>query len=52
MLVKCIEAPESLVYDIFMAVSNNRWTYYDLEHAREVLGYRPLDSSEAALASR
>ena len=51
MLVKCIEAPESLVYDIFMAVSNNRWTYYDLEHARDALGYEPLDSSEAALAS-
>lgn len=52
MLVKCIEAPESLVYDIFMAVSDNRWTYYDLEHARDALGYEPLDSSEAALASR
>ena len=46
MLVKCIEAPDDLLYDIFMAVSNNRWTYYDLEHAREVLGYDPQDSSE------
>ena len=50
MLVKCIEAPDDLLYDIFMAVSNNKWTYYDLEHAREVLGYVPQDSAETSPA--
>ena len=49
MFVKCIEAPDGLLYDIFMAVSDNRWTYYDLEHARDVLGYVPQDSAETAL---
>ena len=48
MLVKCIEAPDGLLYDIFMAVSDNKWTYHDLDHAREVLGYVPQDSAETA----
>ena len=43
MLDKCIEAPDDLLYDIFMATSNNKWSYYDLEHARKVLGYEPQD---------
>ena len=48
MLVKCIEARDGLLYDIFMAVSDNKWTYHDLDHAREVLGYVPQDSAETA----
>ena len=46
-LDRCIEAPDDLLYDIFMAASDNRWCYYDLEHTREVLGYMPQDSAEA-----
>lgn len=45
-LAKCIEAPDDLKYDIFMATSNNKWNYRDLEHTREVLGYVPEDSSD------
>ncbi len=45
-LVRCIDAPDDLKYDIFMAVSNNRWSYRDLEHTREVLGYEPEDSGD------
>ena len=48
MLVKCIEARDDLLYDIFMATSDNKWTYYDQEHAREVIGYEPQDSAETA----
>ena len=43
---RCIDAPPELKYDIFYAVSNNRWSYWDLEHAREVIGYVPKDAAE------
>ena len=45
-LQKCIEAPCDLKYDVFLATSNNKWGYRDLEHPREVLGYEPQDSAE------
>lgn len=47
MLQKCIDAPDDLLYDIFMATSNNKWGYRDLEHPRRVIGYVPQDSAEA-----
>ena len=47
MLQKCIDAPDDLKYDIFLATSNNRWSYRDLEHPRQVLGYVPQDSADA-----
>jgi nucleoside-diphosphate-sugar epimerase len=46
MLEKCIAAPAELSYDVFYAVSNNRRRYRDVAHAREVLGYLPLDSAD------
>ena len=45
-LTQCIEAPDDLRYDVFMATSNNQWGYRDLEHARQVLGYAPQDSAD------
>ncbi|MDC0035804.1 NAD(P)-dependent oxidoreductase [Chloroflexi bacterium] len=41
-----IEAPSNLKYEVFLATSNNRWSYRDLEHPRTILGYHPLDSAE------
>ncbi|MDP7103419.1 MAG: NAD(P)-dependent oxidoreductase [SAR202 cluster bacterium] len=49
MLLKCIEAPDSVRYDTFYAVSNNRWNYRDLSHTKEVLGWSPRDSAENCL---
>lgn len=46
MVERCIEAPGDLKFDIFYAVSNNRWSYRDVEHARRIIGYVPLDSAE------
>ncbi len=46
MVERCIEAPASLHYDIFYAVSNNQWSYRDVEHARRQVGYVPQDSAE------
>jgi nucleoside-diphosphate-sugar epimerase len=46
MMEKCIEAPEGVKFDIFYAVSNNRWSYRDVEHARKVIGFEPQDRAE------
>ena len=46
-LHRCIEAPDDLMYDVFLATSNNKWGYRDLQHPREVLGFVPQDSAEA-----
>jgi len=45
-LERCIAAPSSVRFDIFFATSNNRWGYRDLTHARDVLGWEPLDRAE------
>jgi nucleoside-diphosphate-sugar epimerase len=47
MIEKCIEAPDELRFDIFYAVSNNKWSYRDVSHARQVVGYEPQDTAEA-----
>ena len=47
MVERCIDAPAGLKYDIFYAVSSNKWGYRDISHAREVVGYEPLDEAEA-----
>ena len=31
MLQRCIDAPDDLKYDVFFAISNNRWGYRDIE---------------------
>lgn len=46
-----IEAPESLSYEVFFAMSNNRWNYRDVSHARDVVGFVPRDSAEAAIGN-
>jgi uronate dehydrogenase len=46
MIETCIEAPARVRFDVFYVVSNNRWGYRDLEHARAVLGWTPLDRAE------
>ena len=45
-LERCIAAPPSVRFDTFFATSENRWGYRDLTHAREVLGWEPLDRAE------
>ena len=45
-LERAIEAPASLRHGIFFAVSDNRWGYRDLAHARQILGFVPQDRAE------
>jgi nucleoside-diphosphate-sugar epimerase len=46
MVEKCVAAPDSLKYDIFFVVSNNKWSYRDLTHANKVVGFEPQDAAE------
>lgn len=40
----CLTRP--LRFEVFYGVSNNRWRFWDIEHAREVIGYAPRDDAE------
>ena len=47
MVLRCIEAPPELRFDIFYALSRNKWSYRDISHARDVVGFEPEDEAEA-----
>lgn len=42
-LVDCCLQDDSVEYDVFYGISDNAGTWFDLGHAREVLGYDPQD---------
>jgi nucleoside-diphosphate-sugar epimerase len=46
MVQRCIDAPHSVGFDIFFCTSDNKYSYRDLTHARDVLGYVPQDRAE------
>ncbi len=46
MVEACIQAPDGVKFDIFYVVSNNKWSYRDMEHAHKVLGYQPKGKAE------
>lgn len=46
LITRCIDAPADIRFDIFYAMSNNRWRWVDIEHARQRVGYVPQDSAE------
>ena len=46
MVDKCLEAPLSLKFDIFDAISDHRWRWRDTGYARDVLGWEPTGSSD------
>lgn len=43
---KSLEAKESIRFDIFYGVSNNKWRFWDIDHARNIIGYQSLDNAE------
>jgi len=49
LIEKSLQA-DHIKYDIFYGISNNPHHFYDLEHAREVIGYEPQDSINERLA--
>ena len=44
--VECCLADNDVEYDIFYGVSDNDRRWFDLEHARDVIGYDPQDNGE------
>jgi nucleoside-diphosphate-sugar epimerase len=46
MIDKCIDAPMSLRYDVFDAISENKYRWRDTSHAKEVLGWRPTGTAD------
>jgi uronate dehydrogenase len=50
MVRTCIEASEEIRHDIFFVVSKNQYSYRDMTHAREVLGYEAQDSADDMMA--
>jgi nucleoside-diphosphate-sugar epimerase len=46
MIERSITAPASVRFDVFYVVSDNKWSYRDLDHARAVVGYSPQDRAE------
>ena len=46
MIDKCLDAPDSLRYDTFDAISDNRWRWRDTTHAQEILGWLPESRSD------
>ncbi|MGE3315425.1 MAG: NAD-dependent epimerase/dehydratase family protein [Planctomycetaceae bacterium] len=48
MIDKCLSAPESIKYDIFNAISENKYRWRSTDHAKEVLGWKPTGSAETA----
>jgi hypothetical protein len=46
MIDKCLSAPDTVRYDTFDAISDNKYRWRDAEHAAEVLGWVAKDSAE------
>jgi len=46
LIVRSIEAPEDVRFDIFFGISDNRWRFRDFSHSTEVLGHVPRDAAE------
>lgn len=47
---RCINAPDSLRFDVFFGQSDNRYNLVDIQHTKDVLGYAPQDRAEDRLA--
>ena len=46
MIEACIDAPESLKFDIFDAISDNSTRWRDISHADKVIGWKPQAASD------
>ena len=44
MIECCIEAPADVRFDIFYGLSASAWRWMDLDHAKAIVGFEPLDS--------
>jgi nucleoside-diphosphate-sugar epimerase len=42
----CLDAPDSLRFAVFYGVSANTWRFWDIDDARDRIGYTPEDDAE------
>lgn len=45
-MIDCCMKDNSVKYDIFNGISNNERRWFDIKHARNMIGYTPKDSSD------
>ena len=45
-LIHCCLAAEGLGFEVFYGVSDNKWRFWDIEHAQQRVGYLPKDNAE------
>jgi len=46
MIDRCVQAPDSLKFDVFNAISDNRFRWRDIDHPKEILGWQPSGHAE------
>ncbi|MDP7533015.1 MAG: hypothetical protein QGI88_04510, partial [SAR202 cluster bacterium] len=46
MIDRCLQAPDDLKFDVFNAISDNRYRWRDIDHPKEVLGWVPRGHAE------
>ena len=46
MIDLCLSAPADLGYEIFDAISENKWRWRDTGHAKQMLGWKPSGSAD------
>lgn len=46
MVDKCLDAPQSVRFDIFDAISENKRRWRDTSHAKQVIGWQPTGSAD------
>lgn len=46
MIDKCLSAPDSLKFDIFNAISENKFRWRSTEHTKQALGWKPTGSAD------
>lgn len=46
MVDKCLSAPDTIRFDIFDAISENKRRWRDTSHAKDVIGWRPTGSAD------
>ena len=44
----CVDAPDTLRFDVMYGLSASRYSWVDLEHSRATVGYVPLDNCDEA----
>jgi len=45
-MIECCLDDDTVDFDVFYGISDNSNSWFDIEHAREQIGYEPSDSAD------